>query len=120
LTAEEFFFFAGESTVETVAGNWRRSLSKLFKLANVTGGHPHRFWDTFSVELLNEGVRLERVSMLPGHAGIRIAERRYAPWVRSREALLEAALRRALARDPLAFAQTKGALTVHGDSIISN
>lgn len=118
--SEEFFFWTGESSVETVAGNWRRSLSRLFKLAKVVGGHPHRFRDTFSVELLNEGVPLEQVSMLLGHTSIRITERHYAPWVRSRQDLLEAALRRALAHDPLAFAEMKGTPEVHGESMVPN
>lgn len=118
--SDDYYFWSGDSSIETVAGNWRRSLSKLFQLAGVQGGHPHRFRDTFAVELLNEGVGLEQVSMLLGHKSIRITERHYAPWVRSRQDQLEAAVRRALAHDPIAFSETKGTPEVHGEKTLPN
>ena len=52
-------------------------------------GHAHRFRDTFATELLLAGVPLERVSILLGHSSIRITERHYSPWVRSRQEQLE-------------------------------
>src|SRR5262249_1471197 len=55
-----YFFWTGEGKKETVAGNWRRTLRKVFALAGIKGGHPHRFRDTFAVELLLSGVPLER------------------------------------------------------------
>jgi len=42
----------------------RRRLAKLFELAMVDGAHPHRFRDTFAVELLLSGVPIERMSIL--------------------------------------------------------
>jgi hypothetical protein len=47
-----------------------------------------------SVELLLAGVPIERVSILLGHQGVRITEKRYAPWVRARQEQLEADVRR--------------------------
>jgi len=69
------------------------------------------------VELLLSGVPLERVLVLLGHSSIRVTERHYAPWVRSRQEQLEADLRRAWSQDPLAlmgFVQPeKGTKKVH-------
>ena len=61
----------------------------------------HRFRDTFSVELLLAGVPMERVSVLLGHSSVRITEKHYNPWVRSRQEQLEADMRSAWQRDPL-------------------
>jgi integrase/recombinase XerD len=68
-----FFFWSrqkSDSKIETAAGNARRSLRKVFKLASVTDGHPHRFRDTFAVELLNHGTPIEDVAALLGHADV--------------------------------------------------
>ena len=56
--------------------------------------------DTFAVELLLAGVPLERVSILLGHQSVSITEKHYAPWVRSRQAQLEADLAAAWRLDP--------------------
>jgi len=111
--SERFFFWTGEGTADTVAGNWRRSLRKLFAMAGVKNGHPHRFRDTFAVELLMSGVPLERVSILLGHSSIKITEKHYAPWIRARQEQLEADLERSWAQDPIVLAETKGTLEVH-------
>ncbi len=79
-----------------------------YKLAGVANGHAHRFRDTFAVELLLAGVPLERVSVLLNHQGIRLTERHYAPWVRSRQEQLERDLESARSRDPLVLLETKG------------
>src|ERR1700693_3680507 len=71
----------------------------VFELAKVEGAHPHRFRETFAVELLLSGV--ERVSILPGHPSVRITERHYVPWVRSRQEQLEADLTNAWKQDPV-------------------
>jgi len=75
----------------------------LFELAEIPNGHAHRFRDTFAVELLLSGVPLERVSVLLGHSSIRVTERHYAPWVRSRQEQLEADLQRTWSQDPVAL-----------------
>lgn len=111
--SNQYFFWSGEGKVDTVAGNWRRSLRRVFKLAGIKDGHPHRFRDTFAVELLLAGVPLERVSILLGHSSIRVTERHYAPWIRARQEQLEADLERCRAADPVALAATKGTPEVH-------
>jgi integrase/recombinase XerD len=110
-TSEKFFFWTGESTLHTAVGIFQRSLKSLFALAKVAGGHAHRFRDTFAVELLLAGVPLERVSVLLGHQSVRITERHYSPWVRSRQEQLD--LRRVWERDPIALAEAKGTPEVH-------
>jgi hypothetical protein len=45
---------------------------------------------------------------------VRITERHYAPWTRSRQEQLEADLQRAWSEDPVALMQTKGTPEVHG------
>ena len=118
--SQKYFFWTGGGSKETAAGNWRRSLRKLFKLAGVIGGHPHRFRDTFAVELLLAGVPLEQVSVLLGHSSIRVTEKHYAPWVRDRQTQLEASLERTWAQDPIILAETKGTPEVHGKSAVVN
>jgi integrase len=95
------FFWNGTGKLDAIVGSWRRRLAKLFVLAEVPKGHAHRFRDTFAVELLLAGVPMERVSILLGHQSVRITEKHYAPWVRSRQEQLEADLVSAWSRDPL-------------------
>jgi integrase/recombinase XerD len=95
-------------------GVWQQSLQTLFSIAGVSGGHAHRLRDTFAVELLLTGVPLDRVSVLLGHQSIRITERHYAPWTRSRQEQLETDLQRAWREDPIALTQTKGTQEVRG------
>jgi integrase/recombinase XerD len=108
------FFWDSALKLETVVGSWRKRLARLFELAKVENGHPHRFRDTFAVELLLTGVPIERVSVLLGHQSVRITERHYSPWVRSRQEQLEADLANAWSRDPLILAETGGTPQVHG------
>jgi site-specific recombinase XerD len=102
-SSEEYFFWTGQSKIHSAKGKWQRRLQRLFEFAEVPNGHAHRFRDTFAVELLLSGVPLERVSVLLGHSSIRVTERHYAPWVRSRQEQLEADLQRAWSQDPVAL-----------------
>jgi integrase/recombinase XerD len=80
------YFFVWESLdLNSLANCWRRKLEKVFDLAGIENGHPHRFRHTFAVELLKEGVPIEDVAILLGHSSIRITEKHYAAWVRSRQ-----------------------------------
>jgi integrase/recombinase XerD len=98
---EKRYFWDGKQQIEISIGSWRRRLVKLFELAKVEDAHPHRFRDTFAVELLLSGVPIERVSILLGHQSVRITEKHYAPWVRSRQEQLEADLINAWKNDPV-------------------
>jgi integrase/recombinase XerD len=107
-SSEHYFFWTGKSTVRSAKGKWQRRLQRLFEFANVVGGHAHRFRDTFAVELLLAGVPLDRVSVLLGHSSIRITERHYAPWTRSRQQQIEADLNSAWKTDPVLRAERRG------------
>jgi integrase len=93
----ERYFWNGVGKVTSAVGIWERTFKRLFQIAGIEDGHPHRFRDTFSVELLNKGVPLDLVSKLLGHSSIKTTEKHYAPWVKSRQDELEKALR--LAQD---------------------
>jgi integrase len=67
----------------------------------VTGGHAHRFRDTFAVELLKAGTPIERVSIFLGHSSVRITEKHYNPWNRARQEQAELDIARAWASDPV-------------------
>ena len=98
---DKFYFWSGIGKLESIVRSWQTRLRRLFRLARIPDGHAHRFRDTFAVELLLAGVPIERVSVLLGHQSVRITEKHYAPWVRSRQEQLEADLERAWSRDPL-------------------
>ena len=93
LATGELFFWTGNGNPKSAVADWQRSLRRLFALAGVRNGHAHRFRDTFAVSLLERGVTLETVAILLGNT-LRIAEKHYAPWVRSRQVALEEAVRR--------------------------
>jgi integrase/recombinase XerD len=90
-----FFWTTGRGTVRTITANWERYLSRVFELSGVSDAHSHRFRDTFAVELLLGGVSIEQVSILLGHATVRITERHYAPWVKARQEQLEISVQKA-------------------------
>ena len=92
--SDKYFFWTGESKVNSATGDWQRRLRGLFKEAGIPSGHAHRFRDTFAVELLKAGVPMERVSMLLGHSSIKVTEKYYSPWVAARQEQLEADVRR--------------------------
>ncbi len=118
--SQQYFFWTGEGSKDTATGNWRRAFRKLFRLASIKGGHPHRFRDTFATELLLAGVPLERVSVLLAHSSIRVTEKHYSPWIRARQEQLEADLERTWSEDPIVLAQTKGTPEVHGGKAVVN
>lgn len=111
---ERYFFWTEQGKLLTAVKVWENRLRNLFRLANVPNAHAHRFRDTFAVELLLAGVPMEQVSALLGHQSIRITERHYAPWTRSRQEQAEAALERVWSRDPVALLETNRTQEGHG------
>jgi site-specific recombinase XerD len=111
---ERYYFWTGQSKPKTAISHWQELLKTIFENGGIKNGHAHRMRDTFAVELLLQGVPIERVSMLLGHSSIKVTEKNYSPWVRARQEQLEADVRRAWAVDPVVFAETKGTLEVHG------
>jgi integrase len=85
----KYFFWTGNGKTKSAVADAQRSFRKLFELAEVEG-HPHMFRDTFAVELLKHGVSLETVSLLLGHASIKVTEKHYKPWVKTLRDKLEA------------------------------
>lgn len=114
-TSGKYFFWTGESKVKSAVGDWQRSLKKLFRLAQVSGGHAHRFRHTFAVELLLASVPMERVSLLLGHSNSRITERHYSAWIRARQEQLEADVRRSWDLDLRIQSRTDDAKLAHAN-----
>ena len=109
---ETLYFWNGESGPEAIVGYWQKRLHDLFERAGVekgpTNAVSHRFRDTFAVKLLERGTSIETVSVLLGHKSIRITEKHYNPWVRSRQELLEAEIQNAWTHDKTLSAKTTG------------
>jgi integrase/recombinase XerD len=103
--ADTRYFWSGQGKRETAVCHWQMKLKKVFDLAGVSKGEgnaiSHRFRDTFAVELLLAGVPIERVSILLGHQSVRVTEKHYNPWVRSRQEQLEADVASAWKLDPV-------------------
>jgi len=111
------YFWSGEGKIESIVRSWQARLKKVFDLAKVSkaGGNAisHRFRDTFAVELLLAGVPIERVSILLGHQSVRVTEKHYNPWVRSRQEQLEADVASAWKLDPVLNQKIIGTNRVH-------
>ena len=108
---EKLYFWTGEGKLETAVKDWQGRLKEIFENAGVSKGPSnavaHRFRDTFAVGLLQAGVPIERVSILLGHQSVRITEKHYNPWVRSRQEQLEADVRLAWTKEPPIIVGTK-------------
>jgi integrase len=93
---ERYFLWTGQGLPKTVVANWQRSYRKLFKLAKLKEPgedkakrcHPHMFRDTFAIESLLSGMRIEEVQTILGHSSIKVTEKSYMPWVRARQSSL--------------------------------
>jgi len=83
----QFFFWSGEGT--HCASNMRRTIQRLGAIAKVKNAHPHRFRDTFAVELLTNGADIRTVQKLLGHSSVRTTEKHYAHFVAAHQALLD-------------------------------
>jgi integrase/recombinase XerD len=108
MKGERHWFWTANCKLKTAVTDWQARLRTMFEDAKVTDGHAHRFRDTFAVELLLEGVPLERVSIMLGHSSIRVTEKHYAPWVRERQEQTEADIRRTWTKDPIILLESKG------------
>ena len=82
--SERYWFWTGVGSKDTLTGNWRRTFRRLSEIAGVHDDHPHGFRDTSAVELLLDGVPIERFSVWLGHCSVKVTERYYAPCVQAR------------------------------------
>lgn len=87
-------FWTGHSKRKSCIGDWQRSLKRLFKLAEIEGGHPHRFRHGFAVRCLLSGLSMEQVAALMGHSNVQITQRVYAQWDVKRQNQLEEAVKK--------------------------
>jgi integrase len=85
------YFWTGKN-IRSAVSNWSRYLTRLFELAEVRGGHSHRFRDTCAVELLLAGASVEDVASILGNTP-QVVAKHYAPWVRERQERLERLVR---------------------------
>jgi integrase/recombinase XerD len=91
----DYFFWSKTCTQASMTSVWVariRSFSKLLTFVDDQGNpmefHSHMLRDTFAVEMLLAGVALEDVSRMLTHESIKVTERYYAPWVKSRQTQL--------------------------------
>jgi integrase len=47
---EKHFFWSGVGKLDSIVRSWQTRLRRLFGLAKVSGGHAHRFRETFAVD----------------------------------------------------------------------
>ena len=97
-----YFFWSGNGDPKSAVANWQRSYRRLFKLTDIRTAdgevkrcHPHMFRDTFAVEMLLAGVPIDQVSLLLGHASVKITEKSYSPFVKARQVQLQESVRNA-------------------------
>jgi site-specific recombinase XerD len=92
-----YFFWTGEKATPanegTVISRAQSIVYRILRNAEIEGGHPHRFRDTFAVEALSNGVDIRTVQLLLGHASVTTTEKHYAPFVAAFQDRLNAATR---------------------------
>jgi integrase/recombinase XerD len=97
-----YFLWSGKSKITTATGSARRTVACISRISGVRA-RPHRFRDTFAVELLLAGEDIRTVQLLLGHKSIKTTEKHYAPFVRRFQQRLDAATAK-LHFDPSAVA----------------
>ena len=93
------YFWTGNGKRKTVVCDWQMRLTDVFDDAGIAKGPTNavsrRFRDTLAVKLLERGTSIESVSEPLGRKSIRVTEKHYSPWVRSRQGALEAEITQA-------------------------
>jgi integrase/recombinase XerD len=60
----------------------------------------YHFRDTFACLPLQAGISIEDVSVLLGHRSVKITEKHYAPWVKTRQDVLDRVLEKVEVAEP--------------------
>jgi integrase/recombinase XerD len=119
---ERYYFGTAAGKLSTAVRMWDMRLKRIFDKAGILNGHAHRFRDTFATELLLRGVSMENVAALLGHQDIKITQKHYSAWVRSRQQQLENDVSRVWDFDPLVttLSTEKGTSEVHTKDEVVN
>jgi integrase/recombinase XerD len=87
-----YFFWDGKIKIQSARQDYSEWMRMAFDAAgisreNTNGGMmlSHRLRDTFAVEFLKAGGRLEDLSILLGHSSLVTTERHYSAWVPERK-----------------------------------
>jgi integrase len=95
-TGKDYFFSSGSIHHLSLTSMWTARIHELNRFLSFKDdrGQPmefrsHMLRDTFAIEMLLSGMSLEDVSKLLTHKSIRVTEKYYAPWVRSRQEQLD-------------------------------
>lgn len=80
---ERYPFWDGVSPTNAWNARFASSVTSLLEtVSGVANIHPHRFRDTFAVDLLNRNIDIRTVSRLLGHKSIATTIKYYEHWVR--------------------------------------
>ncbi len=98
-----YFFWSGNGDPKSAVADWQTKLSPSVQTGQTSEKpdgeekrcHPHMFRDTFAVEMLLAGVPIDQVSLLLGHASVKITEKSYSPFVKARQIQLQESVRNA-------------------------
>jgi len=92
-----YFFWSRVSNHLTLGSQWAARIKRLNRHLALTKDHgkpmefrSHMLRDTFAVEMQLASVPIETVSKMLTHTSVRVTERHYAPWVKSRRQQLRA------------------------------
>jgi site-specific recombinase XerD len=106
-----FFWGSGITTKATLSSRWAKitaGMNPYLNFVNEDGQpfkfHSHVLRDTFAIDLILSGMKLEDVSRLLTHESIKTTETHYTYWIKPREERLAESLEAALAGMGMAFA----------------
>jgi integrase/recombinase XerD len=88
----QFFLWSGKGQLICAINSAGNTVRAVAKLAGVENAHPHRFRDTFSVRLLENGTDIRTVQLLLGHASVVTTEKHYAPYVAGMQRIVDEAV----------------------------